>query len=103
MRIDVHVHFHPDESKEQLSLVLNKISSLQTKMETMMATLDEVLADVQAESTQIDSLTTLTAGLKQQLTDALSGVTLPPDVQAKVDAVFAGVEANKQKVVNANT
>jgi hypothetical protein len=71
-----------------------------------MASLDQVLQDVSDESTQIDGLSTLTAGLKQQLADALAGVTLPPAVQAKVDAVFSGVEANKQKVVdaiNANT
>ena len=71
------------------------------KMEKMMATLDEVLADVADESTKLDSLATFIAGLKQQIADALAGVTLPPAIQAKVDAVFAGVEANKAKVVSA--
>lgn len=66
-----------------------------------MATLDQVLADVAEESTQIDSLSAFVAGLKQQIADALAGTTLPPAVQAKVDAVFAGVEANKGKVVAA--
>lgn len=66
-----------------------------------MATLDEVLASVADESTKIDSLSTFIAGLKQQIADALAGVTLPPAVQAKVDAVFEGVEANKAKVVTA--
>lgn len=71
-----------------------------------MPTLDQILTDVADESTQIDSLSTLTAGIKQQLADALAGTTLPTAVQAKIDAVFAGVEANKGKVVaaiNANT
>lgn len=66
-----------------------------------MATLDEVLASVADESTKIDSLSTFIAGLKQQIADALAGVTLPPAVQAKVDAVFTAVEANKAKVVTA--
>lgn len=95
------------------ALIISKLNQLltgqiQTK-EMIMAsgkTLDELLQDVADESTQIDSLTTLTAGIKQQLTDALSGVTLPPAVQAKVDAVFTAVDVNKAKVVdaiNANT
>lgn len=86
---------------------LRDISDQLTRMETrIMNTLDEVLADVTEEGSQIDSLSVLTAGLKQQLADALSGTTLPPAVQAKVDAVFAGVEQNKGKVIaalNANT
>lgn len=71
------------------------------RLEYIMATLDEVLADVNEESTKLDSLAVFIAGLKQQIADALAGVTLPPAVQAKVDAVFAGVEANKAKVVAA--
>lgn len=68
------------------------------KLEQIMATLDEVLADVTEEGTKLDSLSTFIAGLKQQIADALAGATLPPAVQAKVDAVFAGVETNKGKV-----
>lgn len=66
-----------------------------------MPTLDDILADVTAESTTIDSLSAFIAGLKQQLADALSGTTLPPAVQAKVDAVFAQAESNKQKLADA--
>ena len=69
--------------------------------EKIMANLDQVLADVAEESTKLDSLAAFIAGLKQQIADALSGATLPPAVQAKVDAVFAGVEANKAKVQEA--
>ena len=72
----------------------------------MARTLDEVLAVVTDEDSQIDSLVTLVNGIEQQLKDALSGTTLPPAVQAKVDAVFDAVETNKNKVVaaiNANT
>lgn len=71
------------------------------RLERIMHTLDEVLADVTEEGTKIDSLTVFVAGLKQQIADALSGVKLPPAVQAKVDAVFDAVEANKAKVVAA--
>ncbi len=78
--------------------LVNKVLKGQEKI---MATLQQVLDAVTAEKTAIDSLAALTAGLKQQLADALSGVTLPAEVQAKVDAVFAGVESNKQEVLDA--
>lgn len=71
------------------------------RLERIMATIDEVLADVTEESSKIDSLVVFIAGLKQQIADALAGVTLPPAVQAKVDQVFAAVEVNKAKVVAA--
>lgn len=66
-----------------------------------MATLDQVLQDVTDESTAIDGISTLIAGLKQQLSDALSGTTLPPATQAKVDSIFAQAESNKSKIATA--
>lgn len=84
-----------------LRVLLHKMDLVLQNQERIMATLDEVLASVADESTKIDSLSTFIAGLKQQIADALAGVTLPPAVQAKVDAVFEGVEANKAKVVTA--
>lgn len=66
-----------------------------------MATLDQVLEDVTAETTQLDSISALIAGLRQQIADALAGVTLPPAVQQKVDAIFAQAETNKAKIATA--
>jgi len=63
-----------------------------------MASLDDVLADVTGETTRLDSLSTLISGIRQQLADALSGASLPPAVQAKVDAIFTAAEANKAKI-----
>lgn len=58
------------------------------------ATLDDDIAEVAAQKTRIGSLTTLFASTKKQLADALSGVTLPPAVQAKVDKLFEDLHAN---------
>jgi nitrogen fixation protein len=63
-----------------------------------MADLDQVLTSVTDEDTLIDSVIALLNGVEQQLKDALAGVTLPPGVQAKIDAVFDKVEASKAKV-----
>lgn len=51
-------------------------------------TVQEVLDAVTAESTRVDSLIAYSAGLKQRLDDALAGVTLPPAVQTKINAIF---------------
>lgn len=63
-----------------------------------MASIDDLAADITAETTLIDGVGVLIAGLKQQLADILAGITLPPAVQTKVDAAFAVAEANKAKL-----
>ncbi len=76
------------------------------QLEKIMATLDETLAAVTAEDSKVDSIIALVGGLKQQLADALAGVTLPPDTQAKVDAIFAQATASAGKIdtaISANT
>lgn len=67
-----------------------------------MVSLDQILSDVTDESTQIDSLSTLITGLRKQVADALASAgTIPPDVQAKVDAIFTQAESNKAKIATA--
>jgi hypothetical protein len=75
-------------------------------MDRMDHNIDELVADIAAERTQVDSLVELTSGLKSKLAAALSSMTIPPDVQTKINAAFDQVEANKKVVmeaVNANT
>jgi len=64
-------------------------------------TLDELLVAVTEADQVDDSLIALTASIKQQLKEALSGVTIPPAAQAKVDAIFAQIVAGKEKVAAA--
>lgn len=66
-------------------------------------TLQEVLDLVTAEDTTVDSVIALIAGLKQQVADLLSGTTVPPAVQAQIDAVFDKATASKTKLDNALT
>lgn len=70
-----------------------------------MATLDETLAAVTAEGTKVDSIIALLTGIKAQLDAVLAG-GLTPDVQAKVDAIFAQATTNAAKIdaaITANT
>lgn len=77
------------------------IEQLLAQGEKIMPTLDEVLADVQSEKDEISSLTAFIAGLRQQIADALLGQGISAEAQAKIDAIFAGVEANKQAIHDA--
>ena len=76
---------------------------LSGKLDKMAATLDQLVQDVNDESTLEDSIITLLNGIQAQLTAALAGTTLPTAVQAKVDAAFATLEANKAKLAAAIT
>jgi hypothetical protein len=64
----------------------------------MPVTLDQALESVTSNGTVGDSAVALMTTLKTRLDEALSGVTLPPAVQAKVDAIFEASEADKAKI-----
>ena len=98
--IHIHVHGLDDALKKY---VVAALETLLQRTENIMATLDQITQDIQDEATSIAGVSTLIAGLKQQLADALSGTTLPPAVQTKVDAIFAGAEANKAALAAALT
>lgn len=78
----------------KLDAITAKITQLEKHV---MAKLDDVIADVTAEGTVIDSVLTLIQGLKDQI----ANLGLSTEDQAKVDAIFAQVEANKGKLASA--
>ncbi len=105
MKLEI-IHYHhyqpPANEVPRWAFDLHrKLDLIIKNQETIMATLDDVLDDVTNESTQIAGISTLIAGLKQQLADALAGTTLPPATQAKVDAIFAQAEKNKADIATA--
>jgi len=93
VRIDIHLHHHHEDD------LLNFLKGMENRI---MASLDETLAAVTAESTVDDSIIALLQGLAAQI--AAGG--LSPADQAKVDAIFSQATANAAKVsaaVTANT
>lgn len=98
---EFHIFIHKEGTEEQ-DRILHKLNELNQKLTTMATTLDELLADAQAESNQDDSIIALLQSIKKQLDDILAG-NLTPDQQQKVDAIFAQLEANKAKVGDAIT
>lgn len=90
---------------QRLDNLGKRFDQIDTRLDLMekniMATLDQVLQDIADEKTAIASVSELIAGLRKQVEDALAGVTLPPAVQAKIDQVFEGAEANKKALADA--
>lgn len=75
------------------------LQTLLTNMEKIMATLDDLVADVAAETTTIASLSTFIQGLQAQIGSA----GLSAADQAKVDAIFANLQSNDAALAAAMT
>jgi hypothetical protein len=91
--------FDHDESDD----ILNHLKRIEHKLEDIMALSSEALAAVQAESTAVDSFITLFQSLQAQLAAALAGLTVPPAVQADIDAIFALSNTEAAKIASATT
>jgi hypothetical protein len=65
---------------------------------TIMATLDEVVAKVTQETTDIGSLKVFVQGLQDQI-KVVPGMT--PAMQAQIDTIFTTVASNDQAIVTA--
>jgi Spy/CpxP family protein refolding chaperone len=101
MEINVYHHFLDSKLvSRKLDEVLKIVREILRKEDLIMATLDEGLAAVTEATTVVEGLSTLVYAIKAQLDQALAGV-LTPEQQAKVDAVFAGVQGIKAKAAQA--
>lgn len=107
-RSATHEHDELHWLKERLSHVEEDISRLKNhliihKLETIVATLDDLVAAAAAEDTKIDSLIALVEALKAKV-DAIPGLT--PEQQAAIDAAFASISDNPDRIqaaIDANT
>ncbi len=83
-----------------------QLAEIKAQQEKLMATVAELAAAVEAQSTIVDSIVTLVANLEQEVKDALADTSLSPEAQAQLDAAFAKIKDNSDKMaaaVTANT
>ncbi len=69
----------------------------------MAATIDQIQADAAKLADKVKSLTTKLTGLQQSVTDLQTQIAnapekLSPETQAKMDAVFASLEASNAEL-----
>jgi hypothetical protein len=89
-RIHLYIHNCSDDFPQ----ILQALQTLNEKVDSQMATLDEGLASVRAANTKVDSLIALFKALQQQL----KGAGLSPADQAKVDSIFSEATAEATTV-----
>lgn len=92
--VNIYAKVNTREINSKLDAIMLFLHAIERKENEIMATLDELLATVSAQSTRIASLNTLMDGIRQQLLDALSGTVLPPAVQQKINTIFDVANAN---------
>lgn len=61
-------------------------------------TMQEVVDAAAAEDSRVDSLIAYNDALKKQVTDALSGASLPPNVQTAINGIFDRANANATRI-----
>jgi hypothetical protein len=95
-----HVHHHHgDGNVERLRRdIIELLGILERRV---MSKLDDILKDVTDETTQLDGISTLIDGLRQQVADATKNAGISAEDAAKIDAIFAAAESNKAKVAAA--
>lgn len=102
IRIDHYHHFPADPGVDsKLADILRVLHQLSTGVQIMNQSVQNLVDSVAAQKGEIASMKVFIAGLEQAIKDALSGVTLPPDVQTAVDGVFADVTSNTQAIKDA--
>lgn len=89
--------------RANIQAILAILKSIQQTERTEMSTLDDLLTEVTKQQGEVASVQTFIQGLQQQLSDALSGISLPPAQQQKVDTIFADLQANDAALAAAIT
>ena len=64
-------------------------------------TLDQLIAEVAAQPTQVDAFAKLMECLRIEFNDALVGDSPPPSVASKYDSVFSGAAGKANEILNA--
>jgi len=90
-----------DRLIEQICRIEAMLAHIIERRRIMTITVQQILDDVANESAVIDSVSTLLAGLKAQVTAALASTNVAPASQAQLDEIFAAVDANRQKLAAA--
>lgn len=81
-----------------LERALNKLERIEQQQETEMATIDDLTADVAAESTVTDSVVALLNGLTTEIQTLISSGSVTP---AALQTLNDGIKANTAKLMSA--
>jgi|GEM_PF-6816988 len=81
------------------------VQTLKRMEDGNMATFEEIITELQNTKAGVQSLNTLMDSMRQKISDLLAGEIVPPNLQAKIDAIFLeakGVSAEIQVALDEN-
>lgn len=82
-------------------LVRSIAEQLDNMERLIMIDLDQILSEVQSQSSMITELSTIVAELHKQITEQANGNIVAPATQAKIDALMVSAVANKTALAQA--
>jgi len=82
-------------------LAVNHFTTIERHQDMADHTLEDVLANSEAEKTEIDSLISLITGMKTLLDQALAGEPISPAGKARVNKIFDAIQAQRDEVTAA--
>jgi len=92
----------PVTTRDLLIVAELLFSAIEEAKTHIMASIDDLISEVNDETTVTDSVVTLLNNIETQLKNALAN-SVPPAVAQKIDQAFATLKANKQKLADAIT
>jgi len=94
-RIHHYHHLSPE--------LMEWLHEMRADIKVIMFTLDDVLANVRKEKTQIDSLIALNVSTREQLKSAIAALATldPAHIQAAIDQVYTEQNANIKEIQDA--
>lgn len=100
MRVDIY-HLADESTAANWHRLFQQLNRIERKIDMADMTLDDILATSEAEESEVASLIALTTGLKTQLDQALVGEPISPAGKAKMNKIFANLQAQKDEIAAA--
>lgn len=87
------------EAHKKLDLIIKLLTEDKERDQKEMANIDEILAEVSAQTSKIDGIDALMDGMRKQIADLIASQgNIPEELQQKIDAVFATAKQNSDKI-----
>ena len=87
--------------ERKVDYLINLVHNLGARVMAQDATIDDLVTEVTAQTTQDESVKTMIVGLRTMLNDVLSGTQLPPAAQQKINDVLSLLQANSAALADA--
>lgn len=103
MKLHIFHHHFEEEAPPWVDELKQALGLINYRLETIMADLSKLQSDVSAQTTVIQSVSTLLSQLSKEISDLKNQGNADPALQAAIDDLASKVEANSQSLADAVT